>query len=103
MKNVIFVRLLAAFWLAATTGFSAELPKKAGSEPTRIDPGQATADAELAAKKFKLAPGLKVDLWAAEPMLANPVAFCIDERGRIYVSETHRLHPGVTDIRGHMN
>jgi len=103
MKNVSFLRLLAAFSLAAATGFSAEIPKKAGSEAVRIDPGAATADAELAAKKFKLAPGLKVDLWAAEPMLANPVAFCIDERGRIYVSETHRLHQGVTDIRGHMN
>ncbi len=103
MKNVSFIRLLTAFGLAAATGFSAEIPKKPTPAATRIDPGQATAEAELAAKKFKLAPGLKVDLWAAEPMLANPVAFCIDERGRIYVSETHRLHQGVTDIRGHMN
>ncbi|MBI5799953.1 MAG: HEAT repeat domain-containing protein [Verrucomicrobia bacterium] len=103
MKSVPFIPLLASFWVAAATGFSAEIPKKSVTEAIRIDPGQATADAELAAKKFKLAPGLKVELWAAEPMLANPVAFCIDERGRIYVSETHRLHQGVTDIRGHMN
>ena len=27
-------------------------------------------------------PGLKVELFAAEPLLANPVAFCIDEKGR---------------------
>ena len=103
MRNMSFASVLGLLCVAASVGFSAELPKKAAAASTRIDPGQVTADAELAAKKFKLAPGLKVDLWAAEPMLANPVAFCIDERGRIYVSETHRLHQGVTDIRGHMN
>ena len=105
MKNDFLFRTLAALALTAATCFSAELPKNLPSSGSVkiINPGQATAEAELAAKKFKLAPGLKVDLWAAEPMLANPVAFCIDERGRIYVSETHRLHQGVTDIRGHMN
>ena len=35
--------------------------------------------------------GLKVELFAAEPLLANPVAFCIDEQGRFYVAETFRL------------
>ena len=107
MKIVTFVRplLVLAGLLHAAAGFSADIPKlpSGGSAPQRIAPGAATAEAELSAKKFKLAPGLKVDLWAAEPMLANPVAFCIDERGRIYVSETHRLHQGVTDIRSHMN
>ena len=92
-------------WLFTAFAHSAELPKNpsSGSQPVRINPGAATTEAELAARKFKLAPGLKVDLWAAEPMLANPVSFCIDERGGIYVAETHRLHQGVTDIRSHMN
>lgn len=105
MKNVIFARWIAVLGLAAITGYSAELPKNlsAGAARNAINPVEAMREAETAAKKFKLAPGLKVNLWAAEPMLANPVAFCIDERGRIYVSETHRLHQGVTDIRGHMN
>ena len=54
-------------------------------------------------KGFKLADDLSVDLVAAEPLLANPVAFDIDEKGNFYVVESFRLHKGVTDIRQHMN
>src|SRR5439155_1658539 len=63
----------------------------------------ASDEGELAIKKFQVAPGLKVDLWAAEPMLANPVAFNFDEKGRAYVCETFRLNAGVDDIRGIMD
>lgn len=63
----------------------------------------ASDQGERAIARFKLAPGLKCELFAAEPRLANPVAFTIDERGRFYVAETFRLHAGVTDIRGHMD
>src|SRR5262249_39422898 len=35
-------------------------------------------------------------------LLANPVAFSFDEKGRCFVAETFRLHHGVTDTRGHM-
>jgi quinoprotein glucose dehydrogenase len=64
---------------------------------------EASNEGELAIKKFKVPAGMKIDLIAAEPHLANPVSFCFDEQGRIYVVETFRLHKGVTDIRGHMN
>lgn len=40
-------------------------------------------------------------MFAAEPALANPVAFCIDTKGRIYVAESFRLQRGVTDNREH--
>lgn len=63
----------------------------------------ASDEAQSAIRRFKPAPGLKVDLWAAEPMLANPVAFCFDEKGRAYVCETFRLAAGVDDIRGIMD
>jgi quinoprotein glucose dehydrogenase len=46
--------------------------------------------------------GLTVELFAAEPLLANPVAFCIDEKGVTYVAETFRLGEGVTDTREHI-
>src|SRR2546429_10019207 len=36
-------------------------------------------------------------------MLANPVAFDFDEKGRAYVCETFRLNAGVDDIRGIMD
>src|SRR6266536_6179723 len=63
----------------------------------------ASNQGELAIKRFQVATGLNVDLWAAEPMLANPVAFNFDEKGRAYVCETFRLHAGVDDIRGLMD
>ena len=61
-----------------------------------------TAEAELAIKGFTLPQGFKCELVAAEPLLANPVAFTIDEQGRFYIAETFRLNAGVPDIRGRM-
>ena len=63
----------------------------------------ASPEAAQASKSFKVAPGTKLSLFAAEPMVANPVVFGFDERGRIYVCETFRHHAGVTDNRNHMN
>jgi quinoprotein glucose dehydrogenase len=56
---------------------------------------------ESALKKFSVAPGLRVDLWAAEPLLANPVAFAFDDKGRAFVVETYRRRSSVPDIRKH--
>jgi quinoprotein glucose dehydrogenase len=56
-----------------------------------------------AIRKFRLPEGLKAELVAAEPLMANPVAFTIDETGKIYVAETFRHTDGVTDTRSHMN
>ena len=54
-----------------------------------------TASAAVFADK-----GLKVEVWAAEPLLANPVAFTFDEKGRCFVVETFRHTQGVPDTRG---
>jgi quinoprotein glucose dehydrogenase len=45
---------------------------------------------------------LKVDVWATAPLMMNPVAFCFDEKGRMFVAETTRFEHGVPDTRGHM-
>ena len=71
--------------------------------PKSVEMKPASNEGTIAMKGFELAPGLKLSLVAAEPLLANPVAFDIDEQGRIYVVESFRLHKGVMDIRGHMN
>src|SRR3954467_7785349 len=63
---------------------------------------EASDEGEKAIKRFRVPKGFKVELFAAEPLLANPVCFTIDEKGRFFVAETFRLHAGVTDIRGHM-
>ena len=62
----------------------------------------ASAEAANVLKNIQPPAGMKVDLWAAEPMLANPVALSIDERGRVFVAETHRLGSSVLDIRNYM-
>ena len=40
-----------------------------------------------AAKKFKVLDGFRMDLLAAEPLVASPVAMTYDENGRAYVCE----------------
>src|SRR5688572_26858795 len=44
-----------------------------------------TPDAEKAT--FRLAPGLRIDLIAAEPLVESPVACSFDEAGRLWVVE----------------
>jgi quinoprotein glucose dehydrogenase len=56
-----------------------------------------------AMKAFKLDAGLKVELFAAEPLLKNPVSFATDEKGRWYITETYRQEHGVEDNRAHAN
>src|SRR5467141_3623068 len=51
----------------------------------------ASDEGERAIKRFRVPKGFKVELFAAEPLLANPVCFSIDEKGRFYVAETFRL------------
>jgi quinoprotein glucose dehydrogenase len=63
----------------------------------------ASDEAVKAIKRFRLPKGVEARVWAAEPLLANPVSFCFDEKGRCYVAETFRLNAGVTDNRGHMH
>lgn len=62
-------------------------------------PQEGPSEAELAVRKLRTAPGLRVTLFAAEPQLANPTSFTIDEKGRFYVVETHRRRTSVLDIR----
>ena len=95
--------LLLSLWLAALPqgSFAAANVARGSGYPPPVQP--ASDEAEAAIKRFRVPKGLKVELAAAEPLLANPVAFSIDEHGRFYVAETFRLHAGVTDIRGHMD
>lgn len=65
------------------------------------EPPVAQHDVITAMKALTLAPGIKVDLFAAEPQVANPVAISVDELGRVYVCETYRQSKGVEDNRDH--
>ena len=76
-------------------------PAEDGSSDARRS-GKVPSPAE-AERALRVAPGFRVDLFAAEPLVANPVAFHFDERGRFYVVETFRHTDGVTDTRSHMD
>jgi quinoprotein glucose dehydrogenase len=69
--------------------------------PPHIAP--ASNEGELAIGKMKLPKDLKAELFAAEPMVSNPVAICVDGQGRVYVAETYRIDHGIFDVRGHMD
>ena len=88
---------------AAITGAAATsrqlLPWARMAQP---DVAEASPEAATNLKRISVPKGFKLDLWAAEPMLANPVAFCLDEKGRVFVAETYRYRTSVLDIRHYM-
>jgi len=48
---------------------------------------------------FRHPAGLKVELWAADPLLASPVAICLDEKNRVFVAEEYRFNQGTEENR----
>ena len=63
----------------------------------------ASTEAETQLQTFTLPDGVTGSVWAAEPLLANPVAIDVDHRGRLFVAETWRQKKGVEDNREHMD
>jgi len=73
------------------------------SFPNELDPAKASAAAEMpmdtikfaglspedAAKEMTLPPGFKATLFAGEPDVKQPIAFAIDDRGRLWVAEAY--------------
>lgn len=69
--------------------------------PEIIKPSEAAlAEAAQAAKQIHVPKGVRTSLWAAEPLLENPVSFSFDEKGRMYVTEAFRIRSAVLDNRG---
>ncbi len=98
------MKLVRSLTLAATLPL--HLAAVHGVEPAGHGTGASTAtiapasnEGQNAIQSFKFDEGLKVELWAAEPMVANPVAFSQDEKGRWYIAETFRQERGVEDNR----
>lgn len=66
-------------------------------------PGQPTVDQPLppeeAAATMHLPEGFKATLFAGEPDVQQPIGFCIDDRGRLWVAEAYS-YPDHTDQPG---
>ena len=76
-KHLMRIAFAAVCWmpLILCFGAGAEEPLPKPLPPT-IAP--ASDDARLAIEGFAIPEGWKCELFAAEPMLANPVTFCVD-------------------------
>src|SRR5689334_16243719 len=89
--------------ISCSAGFAADGEDDPAVSPASTRPAHyvapASDEAAAAMKQFKLPPGWKVDLFAAEPRVANPVCLSIDDKGRVYVVETFRRRNAVLDIR----
>ncbi len=99
----ILQRWVVVFFILSPSGslLADELgTAKTGSQPKIVG---VSDEGQKVMKGIKIPSGYQIEQFAAEPDLANPVAFSFDEKGRAFVVETFRLHQGVTDIRGHMD
>ncbi|MEO7318464.1 MAG: hypothetical protein ABIZ56_05700, partial [Chthoniobacteraceae bacterium] len=102
--------ILAASCLALPLAHSVEM--SAGSAArTGLKPPERMAEPQVSAasdvwekqmKKMRVPDGFALDVFAAEPLLANPVAFTIDEKGVMYVAESYRYRTSTLDIRHYM-
>ena len=94
MWALLFTVVLAGE-LAAHAGDDGKASSaRAAPQPYSPPIAPASDQAQRAIRSFRVPAGLKVELFAAEPLLANPVAFCVDEKGVVYVAETFRLQRG---------
>jgi quinoprotein glucose dehydrogenase len=90
---------LLSFWVL---WFGSVPARCAAVEPSYHPPIEAASnEGEQAISSFQLPPDTQIALYAAEPMLANPVAIAIDEQGQVLVAETYRQGKGIEDNRGH--
>ncbi|MEP6669160.1 MAG: PVC-type heme-binding CxxCH protein [Chthoniobacter sp.] len=99
MKSPLLVPAILAAVIPLTALFAAEEGHGSGASSEGVAP--ASEEGQNAIKSFNFDAGLKCDLWAAEPLLANPVCFTEDEKGHWYIGETFRQEKGIEDDRGH--
>jgi mono/diheme cytochrome c family protein/glucose/arabinose dehydrogenase len=80
--------------LAANVAVAADDPGDAVLKKLTIPPAP-VLKGEDAIKSFKLAPGYRIELVAAEPLVREPVAICWDPDGRLWVCEMTGYMPNV--------
>ena len=94
-QGILFV--LAVAWLSGIVA-AQENPK---DYPLKTKLAEASEEGQQALSAFQIKKGWTAELWAAEPMVGNPVVFTIDNQGRIFVCESYRQATCVTDNRDH--
>ena len=80
---------LAYLLVAVTAALGQSQPRTVSASATSPTPTLALMDnhdPEVEKANFKLLPGYEVNLFAQEPMLANPIHMTWDARGRLWVA-----------------
>ena len=90
----------SAGFLAVVLVVFATTARLTAAEGDNLASVSSNEDAASAIRKFAVAPGLKVELFAAEPEIKDIVNFAFDEKGHVLVVETGRRRTSVYDIRG---
>lgn len=98
LSNWITVLLVITGWDRQFPCIAREDERPKAETPKLIE---ASVEGAAAIGSFIKPSGWICELFAAEPMVGNPVAFTIDNRGRVIVCESYRQNKGVTDNRGH--
>ncbi len=80
MKTKIALTLVSSLFVGAVGAFADDAP------PADLVP-YAGLSPEDAAKFATLPPGFKMHVFAGEPDILQPIAFCLDHRGRLWVAE----------------
>ncbi len=89
MVKPAYYTLLLGAGLVCLLSFRSKFGQLLGDEPSPVR----TPTEELAT--FKLEPGLKIQLVAAEPMVQSPVVMTFDEDGRLWVVEMRGFMPTI--------
>src|SRR6478609_6489516 len=104
-SSPVFTRLTtAAIALLLCDGASAAPPASAYNRPQvqiippELVPPSPALSAADELKSFQLAPGIRVELVASEPMIARPVAVQFDPDGRMWVVEMRGYMPNLEGI-----
>jgi len=84
MKRILRVSAIVAVLLISESQVIAQ--KEHGFDNTKPS-GQPYLDPQESLRRMTAPPGFEVTLFAAEPDIINPIAFSIDERGRVWVVE----------------
>jgi len=71
--------------MISTGGLLAAEPSPEANEMPRLQP----LDPDQALASFRVRDGFKIQLVAAEPLVADPMALSFDAKGRLYVVEMH--------------
>src|ERR1700733_2277998 len=94
-SSPLLLIILPAVVLASAFAATAVPPESPKIDPASTSPADALT-------LIQVEKGLQVRIWAAEPLLANPVSFAFDNKGRCFIAETTRFENGVPDTRAHM-